>query len=343
MRNIYRAATKVLVRDNSLLQIGNHPLEQAFGVLICDWMHRLWTLNESVLADERLVIGFKTDFKSIKQLIAEVGASVTAQHLLFDNAAFAYLTSAGLLFGRESRILDLAGSLHARTTAKPQDEPLCLAMMMGLDLSKLPEPAKLADVLRALDYLPQNLLFAPGPRMTIKGFRWAPQSFLAQDSTAYSARQQQAKLTEEGFCVQRDSVVFKISARFWFDPVKADGRPEIFKFGVIDKQGQHWRYFVVTEWSRSIPGQTKARWIEWPGLVFQKSIARNVEYGRTIVGSAAVLVGSVSDRKGTYHGHYEALVATFDAVDFESMNDASKACILDVAGAEEANSKWCID
>ncbi|OJD35309.1 sugar transporter stl1 [Diplodia corticola] len=69
-----------------------------------------------------------------------------------------------------------------RSTSKLEDEPICLATLLGQDLDDLlDEPdveRRMRIVMSKLTWVTSVVLFSPGPRMEVDGFKWAPKSFL---------------------------------------------------------------------------------------------------------------------------------------------------------------------
>ena len=82
----------------------------------------------------------------------------------------------------EHQLLVLVGSLQHRTTTKADDEPICLTTLMNIPLEQFGGRPSMDHILGVLEIVPQGLIFIAGPRMTTRGFRWAPRSFLTQRS-----------------------------------------------------------------------------------------------------------------------------------------------------------------
>jgi hypothetical protein len=68
-----------------------------------------------------------------------------------------------------------------RQTSRPDDEAICIGSYLGLDMAPIlaAEPdERLRVLLTLLPSIPTNAIFSGGKRMTTKGFRWAPNSFI---------------------------------------------------------------------------------------------------------------------------------------------------------------------
>jgi hypothetical protein len=77
-----------------------------------------------------------------------------------------------------NRIWDV---LQTRTTSKLEDEPICLGMLLGVDMERLPSVQALARMTRLfleIRYIPVEVVFGIFHRMSEPGFRWAPQNFI---------------------------------------------------------------------------------------------------------------------------------------------------------------------
>jgi len=103
-------------------------------------------------------------------------------------------------------IQDTVWSMSWRMTSRPGDETICIATSLGFDPSailriKPPEPRedlsdensqkdlerfqeeRMVELLKLLPSIPLTILFANGPGLTKKGFRWAPKTLLQPKTT----------------------------------------------------------------------------------------------------------------------------------------------------------------
>ena len=72
-------------------------------------------------------------------------------------------------------------ALCHRSTSVTTDEPLCLAVLFGLDISKITRMkplVRMAAFWRMLPAVPLEILFKPLKKLSIDGLRWAPATFL---------------------------------------------------------------------------------------------------------------------------------------------------------------------
>jgi hypothetical protein len=85
---------------------------------------------------------------------------------------------------QQQRLTGLWKRLQWRSTSKHADETICLANMLGID----PDPllrlemedweGRMTKFLQTANIVPVAILFQPPPRLSQRGFRWAPVSFL---------------------------------------------------------------------------------------------------------------------------------------------------------------------
>ncbi|KAG4414184.1 hypothetical protein IFR04_012671 [Cadophora malorum] len=103
-----------------------------------------------------------------------------------------------------------------RSVTVPTDEPICLATMLGLPLEGYRPYPTMLDIYRSLPVLPPDLLFLGSPKMETPGFRWAPSTFLEQDSQDFndSPDEDTALLTEEGPRIKRSCIISENDLHF---------------------------------------------------------------------------------------------------------------------------------
>ena len=218
LRAVYQNAEAVLVLDHVLQQVGAEPLEQSIQLLCCEWLTRLWTLQEGRLAS-KLLFEFKNEVVSEQQLI-------NFDIMSTDEMVF---TQLGILkehlqlrlkqtddptkrFG--NLMIDLA---HRKVTV-PSDEPICIATMLGLSLENLYDKStkqiSLSDILRALpNQLPLDLIFVESPRIQEPGLCWAPASLLTSKHPTWTPISETGVLDSMGFNVSMDCFLLEKNFR----------------------------------------------------------------------------------------------------------------------------------
>jgi hypothetical protein len=197
MAETYKGADKVLALIPELLYVGNDPFERIARVASCSWLRRLWTLQEAVLAKE-LVFRFAESIVTYKELViavwggnpSEVSPPLSGSFLLSmltPLVGLGYLNDANR---RERRfiadeLIAFVSFLATRLTSKKEDEPICIATLLGISLDGIlgAYPSnRMRELYKSMEYIPVGLLFTPGPRINRLGYKWAPRSLLSQDS-----------------------------------------------------------------------------------------------------------------------------------------------------------------
>jgi hypothetical protein len=214
LRQVYQGANKVLVIDRHLLQVGPECLERRIQLRCCEWMRRLWTLQEGKLASD-LYIQFKDGAAPLLELVGKplrgsemwMNTTFDALDYLSKRILEPFLTNHG-----DSRdpFMDLIGELAFRSVTVSTDEPICIATLLGLDLDSFESNPTMTDIYHSFHTLPQQLLFVPSPRLDVPGLRWAPSTFMNADHTPRGLNPERvpsATLNDRGFHV-RVSAIF---------------------------------------------------------------------------------------------------------------------------------------
>jgi hypothetical protein len=195
MREIYSKARGVLVLDPNIQQIASttRPVEVLSRTMTSDWMSRLWTFQEGMLARELLFPGLNCCFtlNSEEELLIkdDNNRSNLVERLLIGNLWWKYIDQTFDVTTKTNVTQDeleaghflLKAIVHRRTT-RPGDETICIATFLGID----PTPLLAATVEERMPILmtlwkaiPPHVLFTRGTRLDVPGFRWAPRSFLS--------------------------------------------------------------------------------------------------------------------------------------------------------------------
>ncbi|KAJ0422945.1 hypothetical protein BJY00DRAFT_62434 [Aspergillus carlsbadensis] len=100
-----------------------------------------------------------------------------------------------------STLYNFLPAVGIRATSKAEDETLCVAGVLGLDVQPLLECDKadrMKTFLSLLDTIPPDLIFAPGPRLQDAGFGWAATSFLGAIHEPLTQLIQASRLLQPG-------------------------------------------------------------------------------------------------------------------------------------------------
>ena len=184
----------VLVLDRELLHTSNFAseLEICLRILICDWQTRLWTLQETFLGGRDAcriywqlrdgavglpnLVYMKDEFLALPDLSDELIKRVVSEE---------YWEEVVTENNKEGGLLLLMQSVVYRTTSKPEDEAVCLASILGLDVQQIVSCSSAGDRMKMLmalaEEVPTDFIFCVGARMEEPGCRWMLRSFLGID------------------------------------------------------------------------------------------------------------------------------------------------------------------
>ncbi|KAF4543409.1 Het domain protein [Lasiodiplodia theobromae] len=223
MRETYAGADKVLVLDNTLRSIditGRSVREIGLYIVSSNWASRLWTLQEGALPD-RVLFQFSNatfDAETIYSAIGSPGSDLMGgwgksmdifriYAIIRGNANFLNVIGDSPL----CNIGDWAEALGTRATSVREDEALCLASLMDVDVGavlKVNRQDRMRQFWSQLKYISQDWMYFPGARIDSVGFRWAPRTLLgtAIDSTYPD---ENATITKAGLLVNAYSITFQ--------------------------------------------------------------------------------------------------------------------------------------
>ena len=201
MKSIYENAHRVVVLDAWVEQMSRStPIyEIAARLYLSNWQHRLWTLQEGVLA-QNLFFRVSGGFHTLKELgnrqlkytktspgFYESMVGSTLPKIPMFNMTFDVEPDTSL----PDRFQILLNGIANRTTTRSSDETICFATILGLDPVELlmiqesiPESTcekRMIQFLRMIGRLENGLIFNNLPRIETDGYRWAPRSFLGQN------------------------------------------------------------------------------------------------------------------------------------------------------------------
>jgi len=182
MDQIYRNATAVLALD-TMLQAhpaqGSSAEELALLIYISEWNSRLWTFQESKLANH-LMVAFQDMVISVNDLVDKLKRTMTVRTTApVTSVAHRVLSDIGL----HSRVFyDWFTALRYRLCTVADDEPLVISTLCGLDTAVLVTLAgekRTAKLWQMIKFVHMGILFAATPKLGLINFRWAPCSLLS--------------------------------------------------------------------------------------------------------------------------------------------------------------------
>ncbi|KAH0562872.1 hypothetical protein GP486_002522 [Trichoglossum hirsutum] len=181
MRVPFTKADRVLVLDSELQQLSCRTSdEESIMRLGCSgWMRRMWTLQEGRLAKNlyaKFADGF-VDLRKTMWTLTRKGFSKRYGYQSISLEASNYLWE----LSPESGSTEIEG-FRGRSTSKPEDFPLCLASLLGLDTAALlngPKSHRMKKLFLMQKRASAEVLLLKGPRMLGDGNRWVPLSLEA--------------------------------------------------------------------------------------------------------------------------------------------------------------------
>ena len=313
MRSVYREAAFVLVLDRTLEPYAYKDigvLEAALRLIASNWMRRLWTLQEAVLA-KNLVIQFKdraVDLRTIWQDAVSLRLSdLSHRAISFEIIFFCGGIRRFLQLGEDNQggadLFQVTRAIRLRRVSKQVDEPLCIASLMDFDVRNMTSMDEDAEgrmcalwkaMAGASPLIYKDIVFNTLRRLRTEGFRWAPAS-LQQSSFGHGqlptaetdeSSRQQATLTSRGLQVKLPG--FKIRIEYPHPRLPSTLWPgnELVRDS-IHLRHPDGRWFVV---SRTYPH-------EYP----ERARADKPRPGRDLADPAKTLWDVLSDRRKTYY------------------------------------------
>lgn len=310
MDEVYKQAAKVIVIDRDVIRCRGNNVFKRIVLLMSDWITRLWTLQEAFLPGKRLWVVFADGVKSLDAIVTDYysdsdglssGTSIihtTTTSCLQTNIMFLQ----SIISTKGTSLIDFVEAFHRRQATKTEDEFICLAILLGLNVRELPEVPTMQNIITRVPSIQQDIIFAPGPRCTQVGFRWCPSSVVAAERRkGYEPRQSNGVLGRRGIKVQKDiarigSLAFQgLTLRSPF----ADKQRLCLKCS-LDLS------IVVfcEDGLGSTATQLQPRLLHDAALIFEKPCDIITEAG------AAILVSNFRTRDNTFCCRYECIVMT---------------------------------
>lgn len=181
MDEVYKNAEKVIVLDRRLVRCEGRNITKLMSVLLSDWMSRLWTPQETLFPQERLYIALADCILRASHIMIDTQDWSTVTGLFLRTDIHVSCSSYLNRLANGDRLLSIVENFHNRVTSKVEDEYICLAILMDVPINQLPDNFRLHHVVGRLPSIPQDLVFAPGPRTSVAGFKWLPATLLRKD------------------------------------------------------------------------------------------------------------------------------------------------------------------
>ena len=186
MRSVYSRATRVLVLDSALMQstMDSCSEEKLARITISTWIRRLWTLQEAALARVAYFQFSGEPVIIVDEARPAPGEKPGAQWYDNEVAYYAHLFEFSWWKKKPSmteldRICYVLRALKSRSTSHADDQPICLALLLDLNMNELmdaPERHRMGRLWSLCGQLPASILFLPGKKVTDENLGWAPAS-----------------------------------------------------------------------------------------------------------------------------------------------------------------------
>ncbi|KAH8586339.1 hypothetical protein B0O99DRAFT_695592 [Bisporella sp. PMI_857] len=217
MRTIYTEAHRILVLDSWIRSLSRKASRNEIGacLFLSNWQSRLWTFHEGLLA-RNLFFQFKDGPTSLSEMTSEAaqeyresdgkvvnnfGGGLLMRIPMFDFK----VAGAGpkMMVTTKERLLHYIKPLRSRSTTNKTDETLCLATLLDMNpeplllIKKTPKELRedwtnkqeeaeeervcterMALFLHIVGDLGPTIIFNTLPRLPVRGFQWAPRTFM---------------------------------------------------------------------------------------------------------------------------------------------------------------------
>ncbi|KAH8597515.1 hypothetical protein B0O99DRAFT_617604 [Bisporella sp. PMI_857] len=243
MSSTYSSASVTVVLDTAIRQSSiKQSLEEiVVRILSSNWMRRIWTLQEGLLAGN--LIFFLEDYLLRRD---ELLASI------FTNGISGAITATGVIelvaFSLNSYVAkpaNLAHLLHLlsyRTSSRLDDEMIAISPLLHIDVKRLTPyngERRAVEFWKCLKTMPAEVIFLEGERITTWGYRWAPKR-LVWAGGAFGSHQ--GTVTEKGligkFMILHPDIQLEIISKRRYRLVDIVAKKSFILFDYPDESGQ---------------------------------------------------------------------------------------------------------
>ena len=208
----FRFAQRVLVLDADLQRSSKDcsRTELAVRVMCSGWMRRLWTLQETVMAEKsaearKVMIWFREG----ALFLNDIGGKNVNSLCNTEDALWKLFSSIPQYMSRTRTFNALMSALRYRTTSKKEDEALCIASILGYDQQQIKAiaaedtaEARMQKFYTFISEIPASVLFNKSIKLGNRGFGWAPMSLMGSESYLDFLSGDAAKCDVEGLHVK---------------------------------------------------------------------------------------------------------------------------------------------
>ncbi|GIZ44570.1 hypothetical protein CKM354_000776500 [Cercospora kikuchii] len=323
MDEVYRQASKVIVVDRDLMRCRGNNIFRRMCMLMSDWITRIWTLQEAVLPGDKLFVAFADGVKHVNSIIKDWWDEngLSARSVLVSTDETLVLQSMLCVGGTE--LVQLVENFHNRATTRREDEAICLAILLGIDLRSLPPRFTIQDVLNRLPGVAQDIIFAPGARCDRGGFRWCPDSFMsATRRKTYEARQVSVQTGPKGIRMEKDVMLI---GSLDFKGFLQESPDTISQYILLLENGVPQIIALYDKILGADRTALRPRYLRDAALVFEKSSDLDDEP------SAVILVSNARSDGEELRAQYECILLAVDIEQFDRGSLSGRDGIVELA------------
>lgn len=224
LTRIFSEASVVLVVDAELqaAHVYAHSLEREIRMITCDWMRRVWTLQEALLTQPKnLFWQFKEDALSAEEIwqdyFDQAPCHISYRTSAFDKRLPYFSGNTKSPSDLSNNFLELVYALRYRSLSRVEDETICMAPILGLDraplLNQEEHVQRMQMFFRLWQNIPSYILFMEGERLSQPGSRWMPLSFVrgAHKTTVTRVSPQFTTFEPRGLLVSYPGLILPVS------------------------------------------------------------------------------------------------------------------------------------
>lgn len=250
-------------------------LEIGLRILFSAWQRRLWTLLEGVqgITNGRSKLHFQflkgtieyRDFMEIPKVDPTNLYLCKKLCRALESALPSFISIANRLDKIFYRLYEVSHGIKGRTTSRPTDEALCIALLIGLPaaniLSKSSAPERMKELYLLIKYFPARIIFSwtllptkhhDGSWMNeIPGFGWAKRSIMTGLESLSGGLE-----SEDRWATCRDDGLHRTYFGFVFSDIREAARLTIF---IRDTSDDTRVGYVITAIPRP---ESEQQWIE---------------------------------------------------------------------------------
>ena len=183
MADVYSNSTATLVYDAGLQAMFFHLQSSSSTLAVrfftCAWVHRLWTLQECLLA-KNVFVAFKDYIGSLHDAarILKANSIYPIEYSCWSD----FVNYRVHMMTEPPTIGAVQRFVARRHSTDPDDEPFAIAPILRLQVSDLHQDSHEKRMVRfwqLIGKVPFNTIFLTCPRLQTRGFTWAPRSLMA--------------------------------------------------------------------------------------------------------------------------------------------------------------------